>query len=352
MSKVFISAFCYDSRVERLKVKINGIGIALPPGRVTSAQLEKNIRRHSWFMAPLKNGTVERLTGIRERRKLEPHLDASYLAAEAGKAALLDANLTPSDIDCLIFAAASSDIAEPATANLVQVALGATCPVFDIKNACNSFVSGIEVAEALLLSGKYKKILVTNGEVPSRVVRTSVRGVAALKKAFAGYTLGDAGAAMVLGISDDESGILTSRFATYGEHWHLSAVLGGGVRHPRDPDKGYFEGHTSGLKQVFIDIGPKQIHEVLSLVGWTFDDVDCVVAHQVSMRSFDHLAREAKIPKEKMMIVLPDLGNMVSASIPVALYHAREEGRIQKGSKVVLIGLASGVSMSTTALIW
>ncbi len=334
------------------RVKIEGIGISLPPCKVTSLELERKIRWKSWFLAPIQSGLIEKLTGIRERRVLEPHLDASYLAAEAGKKALLGAGLLLKDIDCLIFAAASGDIAEPATANLVQLALGATCPVFDIKNACNSFVNGIEVAEALLLSGKYKRILVTNGEVPSRVIRMSVRGIAQLKRAFAGYTLGDAGSAMVLGLSDDESGIITSKFASYGEHWHLSAVLGGGVRHPRDPDKGYFEGKTSGLKQVFIDIGPKQIFDVLEQVGWKIEDVDCVVAHQVSMRSFEHLGREAKIPQEKMSIVLPDLGNMVSASIPVALYSAREAGKIKKGSKVLLIGLASGVSMSTTALIW
>ena len=333
-------------------MSVQGLGIFLPPTKITSSELEKKIRRKSFFLAPLKSGLIQRLTGVEERRILDSHLDASYLAAEAGKRALEDSGLTIKDIDCLIFAAASSDIAEPATANLVQIALGATCPVFDIKNACNSFVNGIEVAEALLLSGKYKKILITNGEVPSRVVRTSVRGVAQLKKAFAGYTLGDAGSAMVLGLSSDASGIRLSRFASYGEHWHLSAVLGGGVRYPRDASKGYFEGKTSGLKQVFIDIGPQQIHDVLKEVGWSIEDVDCVIPHQVSMRSFERLAEHAQIPLEKMSIVLPQLGNMVSASIPVALHSAREAGRIKKGSKVLLIGLASGVSMSTTALVW
>ena len=332
------------------RVRIEGLASSLPSKKITSTQLEERIREHSKNIT-LPAGSIEILTGVKERRVLDEHLNASDLATDAAKKALKKAQLDVTDIDCLLFASACSDILEPATANIVQQHLKATCPAFDIKNACNSFLNGMEVAESFIVSGKYKRVLVVNGEVPSRAVRYSVKNKDQLRKSFAGYTLGDAGAAMILGPSDGTSGILYSEFSSYGEHWELSTYMGGGTRYPRDVEKTYFEGETAGLKDVFIKIGPKQIHHTLKIVGWSVNDIDKIIVHQVSAKSFNIIADQTKLPMDKIVIVLPELGNMISASVPVALDHA-QHGGLKSGDKILLIGLASGISIGTFALVW
>lgn len=333
------------------KAQIQSLASVLPKTKLTSEELEKQITQGSSRIL-LPEGIIEILTGVKERRVAEASVNASDLATEAAKKALKTANLKVKDIDCLIFAAASGDIMEPATANIVQENLKLECPVFDVKNACNSFMNGIEVAESLITSLKYKRILIVNGEVPSRAIRKTVEGRDQLRKAFAGYTLGDAGAAMILEPSDGKRGILCSQFKSYGKHWRQSTVLGGGTRFPRDPDKGYFEGETAGLKDIFIEIGPEQIYETLEKVGWSLEELDKIVVHQVSLKTFDLLVKEAKLPREKLVIVLPELGNMVSASIPVALDQAQQRGELHRGDKILLLGLAAGISIATMAVIW
>lgn len=333
------------------KAQIIALASVLPENKLTSIELEKKITKNSPGIS-LPEGIIEILTGVKERRVADENMNASDLATQAAKKALEKANLKSQDIDLLIFAAANGDMMEPATANIVQENLELKCPVFDVKNACNSFVNAIEVAESLISSGKYKKILIANGEIPSRSVRIKVKDKEQLKRAFAGYTLGDAGAAMILAPSDGKSGILYSQFTSYGEHWRQSTVLGGGTRFPRDPDKSYFEGETAGLKDIFIKIGPKQIYDCLEKVGWTIEDLDKIVVHQVSLKTFDLLVKEAKLPKDKLVIVLSELGNMVSASIPVALDQAQQRGELHTGDKILLLGLAAGVSIGTLAVIW
>lgn len=333
------------------KVQIRALASVLPEQQLLSTELEKQINVGSKNVT-LPKGIIEILTGVKSRRVVDESINASDLATQAALIALHKAKLSVEDIDCLIFAAASGDIMEPATANIVQENLKLQCPVFDIKNACNSFMNGIEVAESLISSDKYKTILIVNGEVPSRAIRKSVNGKDQLRRAFAGYTLGDAGAAMILTPSDGTRGILYSQFKSYGDHWRQSTVLGGGTRFPRDPDKGYFEGETAGLKDIFIDIGPKQIYETLEKVGWSLGEVDKIVVHQVSLKTFDLLVKEAKLPKDKLVIVLPELGNMVSASIPVALDQVQQAGELHEGDKILLLGLAAGISIGTMAVIW
>lgn len=333
------------------KVQIDSVASVLPPTIITSLELEERVRRESPGI-DFPSGTIERLTGVRSRRVLAEGLNVSDLAIEAAKLALTRASCTIEDIDLLIFAAASSDVTEPATANIIAAALGAHCPVFDLKNACNSFVNAMETAEAMIISGKYRRVLIVNGEASSRVIRTSIKDAAGLRRAFAGFTLGDAGAAMILSASDGKRGILTSKFLSAGEHWHLSSVLGGGSRYPRDLDKFYFEGETSGLKDVFLQFAPPVLEEVLKTTGWSIEDPDVIVTHQVSMKSFDLIANKFGFDRKKFVIVLPTLGNMVSASIPVALDIAQQEGRLKPGTKVLVIGLAAGASIAPMTVIW
>jgi len=136
----------------------------LPDQTLSSAEVERRIEGY----AP-PPGTPERLTGIRFRHVARPGEQASDLAVMAARELDLDG------IDLLIFASASQDMIEPATAHIVAAKLGLSCPVFDVKNACNSMLNGIQVAEALILTGAHRRVLVCTGEVPSRAVRWRIR---------------------------------------------------------------------------------------------------------------------------------------------------------------------------------
>jgi 3-oxoacyl-[acyl-carrier-protein] synthase-3 len=157
---------------------------------------------------------------------------------------------------------------------------------------------------------------------------------------------------MIIKKSNGRRGILYSKFRSYGKFWRKSTILGGGTWHPRTHEKTFFSGETAGLKDIFIDIGPKQILDTIKTVGWRMENVDKVIVHQVSLKSFDLFVKQTGIPREKLIIVLPEYGNMVAASIPAALALAEEKNQIKKGNKIILVGLAAGVSVATFAIIW
>lgn len=193
------------------RARIESVGSYLPSTIVTTADLEESLQSDNPDIR-LPKGAITRLIGVHNRRRADDNEQASDLATKAAEVALQRAEaqsgITRDMIGLLIFAAIGHDSVEPATANYVQRNLGLRCTGFDLSNACNSFFTGIDEAESNILSGKRDYVLVVSGELPSRVARTKLSGVEQLRESFASYTMGDAGAAMVLGPSDDERGII------------------------------------------------------------------------------------------------------------------------------------------------
>jgi 3-oxoacyl-[acyl-carrier-protein] synthase III len=178
-------------------VGLVGVAGYVPPARRSSSEVEQQVA----VMSPQVNvpaGVIELMTGIRFRHVAAEGVNASDLAAEAARRVLQKTGVPPADIDLLIYASVSQDLLEPATANIVQEKLGTSCPVFDLKNACNSFLNAVQVAEALIQNGTCETVLVTVGEMPSRCIKWSVKDREDFKLSFLGYTLGDAGAAALL----------------------------------------------------------------------------------------------------------------------------------------------------------
>src|SRR5690606_34858546 len=114
------------------------------------------------------------------------------------RVAMEQAGIEAGDLDLIIFASSTQDLIEPATSHLVSNKLGSRAMVFDVKNACNSFINGMQVADGLIKAGTYRRVLVCTGEAPSEAIRWELRDWAHMKESFAGYTFGDAGAAIVL----------------------------------------------------------------------------------------------------------------------------------------------------------
>lgn len=223
-----------------VRTAIASVGSALPAEVVGTEDINRRIYNASGL--EITNGLVERLTGVRTRRYRAADEQSSDLATRAAKQALERADVSVDEIDLIIFAACTQDISEPATANIVQEKLGATnAQVFDVKNACNSFLNGLDVADSHVRAGKSKRALVVSGETLSLGIDWNIKSFDDLKYRLAGLTLGDAGAAMVLeAVPESENrGILTTKFRSYGKMWRLATVLGGGSLHHMDPRYGY-----------------------------------------------------------------------------------------------------------------
>ncbi len=311
-----------------MKARITGVATYLPQRTMTSAEVERRIEGYTPH-----RGVVERLTGIRSRHVADDDQQASDLAVEAAR------RLDHADADLLIFASASQDMVEPATAHIVAAKLGLSCPVFDVKNACNSVLNGIQVAEALVLTGAHRKVLVCSGEVPSRAIRWRVRDHAQFVDSFAGYTLSDSGAA-VLVTADEERGIFYREFSADSTAWAIGTLPGGGSAHPRDPEYSYFRGDGRRLKEAFELVGPDIFLNALKRTGLGWDDFAVVAVHQVAVPYLDYLAQALDIPRDRLVVTLPEHGNCASTTLPLQLAL----GGWEPGDRVALLGLGGGIS--------
>jgi acyl-CoA:acyl-CoA alkyltransferase len=323
--------------------RIAGVATVLPERRLTSREVEQRVRRESAGFAP-RPGIVEAMTGIRARTVADPGVQASDLAVAAAAKLLADTGIDAADLDLVVFASASQDMAEPATAHMVCAKLGARCPTFDVKNACNSLLNGIQVAEALIATGQHERVLVATGETPSRAIRWRVRDFAQFVEAFPGYTLADAGAAVLLERAAT-GGIFHRSFVADSTRWAAGTLPGGGSAHPRDEDATYFRMDGPALRRAFEALGRGPLDAALAATGTTWDDFAVVCVHQVSVPYLHRFTEGSGIPAQRLVVTLPEHGNLASASLPFGLATALEQGRAGPGDRVALIGLAGGVSL-------
>ncbi|MDQ7022999.1 MAG: ketoacyl-ACP synthase III [Candidatus Gracilibacteria bacterium] len=248
---------------------INSTATYIPKNKISSQEMEQRI---SEIFPEISFGILEEMTGIKTRYFVSEGEYSSDLAIKASEKCFEKSEIKKQDIDLLIFASASQDIIEPATGNIVQKGLGLTCPIFDVKNACNSFLNGIDIADSFIKSGKYKNILVCSGETPSKVIQYKIFNRLDLKKYFAGFTLGDAGTAMILTVTKENIGIKKTYFLSDGNSWELGTIMGGGSRFPHI-DKNYFTGEPAKLKDKFKSIGTKEFENGLSELGWKKNEI-------------------------------------------------------------------------------
>ena len=331
--------------------RISTVATVLPSRFVSSAHTEAKIAERSAGFRP-PPGIIERATGIRGRHVAPADWHASDLAAAAAGKALADAGLTAADLDLLIFASASQDMVEPATAHITADLLGARCPVFDIKNACNSMLNGLQVADALISSGQYQRVLVCSGETPSRGTRWQVDSLPRFASSFAGYTLSDNGSALLVEDQPGERCVLAQAHHADSTAWRTGMLPGGGSRHPRDPERSYFELDGARLKQAFDRVDPAVVTRVLDDAGVRLDDVGLVAVHQVTVPYVHAFVDQCGIPRDRVDLTVTDHGNCASGSLPLQLHRAVMTGRLHRGDLALLVGLAGGISVGTMLVRW
>jgi 3-oxoacyl-[acyl-carrier-protein] synthase III len=326
-------------------VGITGIAYALPAREVATAELQRRVAVASGLMLP--PGMFEQATGIVRRRVAADDEYASDLAVDAATKVLADTGTDPLDVDLLLFASATRDMAEPATAHVVQAALGSRAHALDVTNACNSFLNGIDLARSMILAGRTRRALVVTGETPTRAMRPRIDGMAQARTAFAGFTFGDAGAA-VLVEPVKTGGIVDVDSETHSEHWAAGGIFGGGSRHPRGDEHTYFTGDGHKLRRIFEKIGAGLIERVALRTGYSWSDYTKVLVHQVTLPYLERFVEVTGVPRDKLVVTVDRLGNLASATLGVQLAQIRPD--LAPGDRVLLVGLGGGVSLMT--MVW
>ncbi len=335
--------------------RIAAVATYLPEHTRSAAETEACLREGNPGLR-LAAGLVARLTGV-ERVHLRPDgWQTSDLAAAAARRAL---ELSPGPVDLLLFASASQDMIEPATSHIVAAKLGLDCPVMDVKNACNSILNALQVADALITTGQYRRVLVAGGEEPSHAVRWRVDDQEQFLRSFAGYTMSDAGAAVVLERVDaretppDERmgermpapGILGSRFIARSEHWSIGTLGTGGSVDPQAEHGSYFDMDGAALQRAFTELGVGLVEQTIGAVGFTLDELDFVAIHQVALAYHETIVEVLGIDPARTLVTIADHGNLASVTLPLQLQLAQERGLVGPGSLVALVGLAGGISL-------
>lgn len=326
-----------------IPVRIAGLGHYLPERRVLSEELEPSLR--------VPKGWVAQRTGVLERRYARGET-AAYQAAQAAQMALRESNTSLEDIDLIIGASSTPQQAIPCTAALVQRELGApdggsTC--FDINATCLSFMFALVTAGQWLNSGAYKKALVFSSELASTSLNPKEPESAAL--------FGDAAAAAVLEPSTDASAILGFQFATYSSGATATELRGGGtLHHPNatfdTPELNLFHMNGPAIFKHASRVMPDFLNGFFRQVGWVVSEVDLLVPHQASGPAVQMLSRQLGFSEQQLYYNLPTRGNCVAASIPLALSEAYQEGRLQRGQKVLLAGTAAGLTLGAVGLVF
>jgi 3-oxoacyl-[acyl-carrier-protein] synthase-3 len=281
-------------------------------------------------------------TGIRERRRAAKHESTSVLAANAGRAAIEDAGLTPGDIDAIIVATATGDYPFPSTASLVQKALGTrTITAIDVGAACAGFLHAVTVAAGLLATDAYQTILVIGAETLTRFVDPDDRATVVL--------FGDGAGAMVLAKSHNpEQGIQYFELGCDGDKSEYIWVPAGGSKLPASPMTVNEKLHYMHLRgrEVFKFAVIKMeelIDRALTETGLKAEDIKLMIPHQSNLRIIEAMRERMGLPHEKIALNISRYGNTSAASIPMALDEARRDGKLQAGDAILMLAVGAGL---------
>lgn len=323
-------------------VGIIGTGSCLPEKVLTNKDLETMVdTTDEWIVSR---------TGIRQRRIVTEDQASSDLALEAGRKALESAGLSADQLDLIVVATVTPDMMFPATACLLQDRLEAKkAAAFDLSAACSGFLYGIATASQFIANGMYRHALVVGVDCLSKITNWEDRNTCVL--------FGDGAGAVVLGPVEEGSGFLSFELGSDGSGGELLKLPAGGSRMPASRETVDGRLHTIYMagREVFkfaVRVMGNAAEEALSKAGMTKEDIDFLVPHQANIRIIDTAVKRFGLSEEKVIVNLDRFGNMSSASIPVALDEAVQQGRIHKGDTLVLVGFGGGLTWGAAVLKW
>ncbi len=332
--------------MQKRGIKIIGTGKYLPSRIVKGEEVDRVLG-----LAP---GSSESMSGIAQRRYITDETN-SKMGALALMGAIENAHIRYEDLDAIICASGTMEQAIPCTAALIQRELNQSksgTPCFDINSTCLSFVTAYDLAASLLESNRYQRIAIVSSEIASPGLN---------KKQHEAYSLfGDGAAAVVVEkpASHESSGVIHAHMKTFSEGAEFCRITGGGIKlHPKDhyypgnEEKWLFAMEGRKVFKLVLETIPEFFSDLLRDSNTKVDDIKLVIPHQASASGMELVRRKLGISKENYMDdILANHGNMIAASIPLALHTAIEEGRIKRGDQVLLLGTSAGMSLGAVLL--
>nr|WP_268821600.1 3-oxoacyl-[acyl-carrier-protein] synthase III C-terminal domain-containing protein [Octadecabacter dasysiphoniae] len=290
-------------------------------------------------------------TGVLSRRycSSESQID---MACDAARAAIGAADIGVNDIDLVLSASAVPYQTLPSTAPLVMSRLGmadGVAAAFDVNSTCLSFLTALEVATRMICAQQARTALIVSSEIASRALPWRTDPCTAA-------LFGDgAGAVIVRKSVDDSVGLKAAQMRTYPSAYDACSIGAGGTR---------IDYHTNPeefARQAWFAMDGKELFrlssrhfkgfvaDLLDKAGWSLDDVDVIVPHQASPAGLTHMIKQVGVAPQKVVNIVAEYGNQIAASLPVALDHAMQGGRIQQGAKILFLGTSAGVSFGGVA---
>jgi 3-oxoacyl-[acyl-carrier-protein] synthase-3 len=326
-----------------IRAKISALGTYVPPRLLTNADLER--------MVDTNNEWILTRVGIRERHIVDPGVATSDLAVEATKKVLQQRGLTPADIELIVLGTVTPDMLFPSTACVVQNKLGAKGAWgFDLSAACSAFVYSLQVGAQFIATGAHKRVLAVGSDVMSSIIDYTDRATCVI--------FGDgAGAAMLEPAENDGEGFIDFVHEVDGSGGQFLYMPGGGSLHPSSKEtvanKMHYV-HQDG-QQVFKFAVRKQAELCLKLLernGLKGSDIDVFIPHQANLRIINATAERLGLRDGNVIINIDRYGNTTAATIPLAMNTAIEQGKLKKGSLVMLASVGAGFTVGATLLRW
>ena len=325
-----------------VRPKISALGTYVPPRLLTNADLEK--------MVETTDQWIRERTGIRERHVVDKGMATSDLALQAAKRALAERKISPDELDAIIVATVTPDMLFPCSACLVQHKLGAKQVWgFDLNAACSSFVYALQVGSRFIATGVHKKVMVIGADVMSSIIDYTDRATCVI--------FGDGAGAIILEPAEDSLGLIDYLHEVDGSGGCSLFMPGGGSLNPsthETVDQKMHYVHQDG--QAVFKFAVRKMAELCEKLlvrnGLTGKDIDVFIPHQANRRIITATAERLGLPMEKVIIDIDRYGNTTSATIPLAMNTARQEGKLKKGDLVLLAAVGAGFTVGTTLLRW
>ncbi len=307
--------------------RIIGTGSCLPPNIVTNEDLSQVIDTSDEW--------ITTRTGIKQRHKVSDESTCD-LAKIATNNALEMAGIDAIELDLIILATTTPDKIFPATATLLQTAIGASCPAFDLQSVCAGFIFALNTAEQYIKTGAANKVLVVGSETLSRIVNWQDRSTAIL--------FGDGAGAVILSGSE-ETGILHAKLFSDGRY--LSSLQ---VNNNYINETGFITMAGNEVFKIAVSHLSALAEETLNACNISVAELNWLVLHQANIRIITAIAKRINAPMDKVIVTLDKHGNTSAASIPLALDVAVRDGRIQKGQTLLFEGIGAGFSWGSVLL--
>ncbi len=321
-----------------IRAQIKGVGHYLPENVVPNAHFEKTLET--------SNDWIVSRSGIERRHFAAEGETTSNLAANAARAALADAGLEASDLDALIVATSTPDLTFPSAATMVQHQIGMNGGfAFDVQAVCAGFIFALANANALIVAGSAKRVMVIGAETFSRIMDWTDRGTCVL--------FGDGAGALILEAAEGDGtaadrGVLSTDLNSDGTYRDILYVDGG----VSTKTTGYLRMEGKEVFRHAVEKLAKTAHTAMDKAGVTADDVNWVVPHQANIRIIKGTAKKMNVPMENVIVTVQDHGNTSAASIPLALSVGKGQGKINAGDLIVTEAIGGGLAWGAVVLRW